>query len=86
MATIRVLGSHGTSALIWKCNRVIYRKKSTTFIAFDDGAHWSTGFGFDEPVVINNDRSLRQPEYETLTFRGHAAFEVLSGKILVEAV
>ena len=86
MATIKILAKDGTTALIFWCDRVAYRKKHTSFYASDKRAHWSTGFGFDMPVVINGDRDLRQSEYRSLIVPGHVTFEVLSGTVNVRAM
>jgi hypothetical protein len=80
MATLSVNGKGVTHALIWKCHKVEYKKGCTIFYGSKQ-AHWSTGFGFDEPVVINGNPELRQPEYETLTFKRHISFQVLGGAI-----
>jgi len=83
VATICVLGTRGTSALIFKCNRVFYERGHTFFYASDERAHWSTGFGFDDPVVINGNPELRQAEYDFLTFPGYVPFQVLSGRVTI---
>ena len=85
MATVEVLGPGRTTALIFKCRRVVCEEKNTSFYASDRTAYWSTGFGFDMPVVINNNPELRQPEYKVLTFPGHVRFRVIRGAVKVEA-
>ncbi len=66
---VKILGDCGTSALIYNVDKIVYEDRGTILYAMGGDGHWSTGFGFQESCVVNGDPNLRQPDYETLTFR-----------------